>query len=247
MSLRLLITTFCRILLVAAPGIAQTDPDTIPEAVLTEMIETGANLYNGGTCVICHAVGGRGSGRFAPALSDAEWLHSQGDLDGIFNTIYWGVPKEKIKAQTPRQFEMHPRGGMSIDRPQMMALAAYIWSLSYPDRSELVAMQAEFLEMLERGQIDEAVGLFQRQQRSDVLIFPERAINSLGYVYLRRQQQPEVAIEIFKLNVEAHPESWNTYDSLGEAYTVSGDTELAVRNYQKSLELNPITRAGARS
>jgi tetratricopeptide (TPR) repeat protein len=39
-------------------------------------------------------------------------------------------------------------------------------------------------------------------------------------------------------NVEAFPESFNVYDSLGEAYMNSGDTEKAIINYQKSLELN---------
>jgi cytochrome c-type biogenesis protein CcmH/NrfG len=47
------------------------------------------------------------------------------------------------------------------------------------------------------------------------------------------------AIEIFKLNVEAYPQGFNTYDSLGEAYMVNGDKELAIQNYKKSLELNP--------
>jgi tetratricopeptide (TPR) repeat protein len=47
------------------------------------------------------------------------------------------------------------------------------------------------------------------------------------------------AIEIFKLNVEAYPESANVYDSLGEAYIVNGDKQLAIRNYQRAVELNP--------
>ncbi len=47
------------------------------------------------------------------------------------------------------------------------------------------------------------------------------------------------AIEIFKLNAEAYPKSSNVYDSLGEAYTKSGERELAIENYQKSLDLNP--------
>ena len=44
---------------------------------------------------------------------------------------------------------------------------------------------------------------------------------------------------MFKLNVLAYPESANTYDSLGEAYMVNGDKELAIQNYNRSLELNP--------
>ena len=45
--------------------------------------------------------------------------------------------------------------------------------------------------------------------------------------------------ELFKLNVIAYPESANTYDSLGEAYMTNGDKELAMKNYKKSLELDP--------
>ena len=63
-------------------------------------------------------------------------------------------------------------------------------------------------------------------------------MNSLGYRYLRSKKVKE-AIEIFKLNVEDFPASWNVYDSLGEAYMVRGDKDLAVKNYQRSIELNP--------
>jgi cytochrome c-type biogenesis protein CcmH/NrfG len=41
------------------------------------------------------------------------------------------------------------------------------------------------------------------------------------------------------LNVEAYPQSGNVYDSLGEAYMVNGEKELAIENYEKSLKLDP--------
>jgi cytochrome c-type biogenesis protein CcmH/NrfG len=47
------------------------------------------------------------------------------------------------------------------------------------------------------------------------------------------------AIAVFELNAEAYPSSSNVYDSLGEAYVVAGDKTSAVRNYRRSLELNP--------
>jgi cytochrome c-type biogenesis protein CcmH/NrfG len=36
-----------------------------------------------------------------------------------------------------------------------------------------------------------------------------------------------------------NPGGWNTYDCLGEAYLKAGNKELAIKNYKKSLELNP--------
>ena len=36
-----------------------------------------------------------------------------------------------------------------------------------------------------------------------------------------------------------NPKSANTYDSLGEAYMKSGDKEMAIASYKKSLKLNP--------
>ena len=69
--------------------------------------------------------------------------------------------------------------------------------------------------------------------------FSESELNQLGYRLLRNAGKPKEAIEIFKLNVETYPKSFNTYDSLGEAYATINERELAIQNYKKSLELNP--------
>jgi hypothetical protein len=66
----------------------------------------------------------------------------------------------------------------------------------------------------------------------------ERDINLLGYTLLGSNKFSD-AIEIFKINTEAYPDSFNVWDSLGEAYLKHGDRELAAANYQKSLDLNP--------
>jgi tetratricopeptide (TPR) repeat protein len=68
--------------------------------------------------------------------------------------------------------------------------------------------------------------------------FAESELNELGYRYMG-EGEIETAIEIFKLNVEAYPNGFNSYDSLGEAYMEAGQTELAIQNYERSLELNP--------
>ncbi|MDX2444875.1 MAG: transglutaminase domain-containing protein [Bacteroidales bacterium] len=70
------------------------------------------------------------------------------------------------------------------------------------------------------------------------IVLIESTLNALGYE-LYTEGHKEEAIEVLKWNVEAYPESWNVYDSLGEAYMKNGQKDLAIQNYKKSLELNP--------
>ncbi len=66
----------------------------------------------------------------------------------------------------------------------------------------------------------------------------EDELTMYGYSFLW-DNKVEESIEIFKLIVEQFLNSSNPYDSLGEAYMVNGNNELAIVNYEKSLELNP--------
>jgi predicted negative regulator of RcsB-dependent stress response len=64
----------------------------------------------------------------------------------------------------------------------------------------------------------------------------EADINTFGYQLLGQKKMDE-AIEMFKKNVKDHPQSWNVYDSLGEAYAAKGDKKLAIENYSKALSM----------
>jgi Flp pilus assembly protein TadD len=63
-------------------------------------------------------------------------------------------------------------------------------------------------------------------------------LNASGYQLLA-VKKPADAINVFKLVVQLYPQSWNAYDSLGEAYASAGQKELAIANYEKSIQLNP--------
>jgi len=66
----------------------------------------------------------------------------------------------------------------------------------------------------------------------------ENELNRVGYKLIENDQI-EDAIEIFKLLISEFPDSPNSYDSMGEAYHLNGDSNLALLNYKKSLALNP--------
>jgi hypothetical protein len=67
---------------------------------------------------------------------------------------------------------------------------------------------------------------------------PERRLNSAGYKLLAAKRVQD-AIVIFEVNVRAHPDSWNAYDSLGDGYMAANNHEYALRAYRRSLDLNP--------
>jgi 3-oxoadipate enol-lactonase len=98
----------------------------------------------------------------------------------------------------------------------------------------------KFFEILGQKGVPEAVTVFEeaRKRNDHSLDFSEQRMNQTGYGYLQAGKIKE-AIELFKLNVEAYPDSWNTYDSLAEAYMADGNKEMAILYYEKSLKLNP--------
>jgi len=93
--------------------------------------------------------------------------------------------------------------------------------------------------MSEKG-IDAAIAEYRdlKAKQSATYDFGEPELNALGYRLMQTGKMKE-AVEIFKLNVEAYPQAFNTYDSLAEAYMNTNERELAIKNYKKSLELNP--------
>jgi len=71
----------------------------------------------------------------------------------------------------------------------------------------------------------------------------ESDINTTGY-RLIAQNKMEQAIEVFKLNTQLFAGSFNTWDSLGEAYALAGKKTEAIENYEKSMKLNPNSESG---
>jgi len=52
------------------------------------------------------------------------------------------------------------------------------------------------------------------------------------------------AINVFKIIVKLSPDSWIVYESLADAYIKNKQNELAIINYEKSVELNPDNLEG---
>jgi len=90
------------------------------------------------------------------------------------------------------------------------------------------------------GQIQKAARVYNKAKTiyPDWRFFFESSLTRFAKGHLSIGQHDE-AIECFKLVVDAYPKSANAYVNLGDAYLKSGSKDLAARNYQNSLELNP--------
>lgn len=112
--------------------------------------------------------------------------------------------------------------------------------VSQPDAMRRYTPSQKFIQLLLEDGMDAALvrrqALLDSPNKSDVP--SERQINQLGYRYLFGGSSGK-AIEILTFNAMAHPTAFNVFDSLGEAFMLAGKRDLAVKNYRKSLELNP--------
>jgi tetratricopeptide (TPR) repeat protein len=109
--------------------------------------------------------------------------------------------------------------------------------LSYTPKKELTE---QLMEALSANDVALAAKRFHdfNNDPANTYLNMEATMNSFGYK-LMGMNRLDQAIEIFKLNTEAYPQSANVWDSLGEAYMNKGNKELAIKNYEKALELDP--------
>jgi CubicO group peptidase (beta-lactamase class C family) len=94
------------------------------------------------------------------------------------------------------------------------------------------------IQLRKRG-FEHAIDVVNEAKKKDASFqASETDLNDWAYRMMSRGQKKE-ALEIFKLNVSLYPESANTFDSVAEAYEGIGNNELAIKNYKRSLELDP--------
>ena len=135
-------------------------------------------------------------------------------------------------------------------------IAAVVYRGKYYDRNALNAMLAKVQMLASRKYIRDVlkatikeigVKAAIRQYREIKSTQPdaynfgnsyEEGLTSLGDELLDAKKLNE-AIQILELKVEESPRSWWAYDRLGEAYIDAGQKDLAIKNFRKSLQLDP--------
>jgi len=108
------------------------------------------------------------------------------------------------------------------------------YSWKYPPEPRWVGDQVTLVAQLKGT--DVALARFD-ELKADGRSPGEEALNQVGYRMLRGDTTD--AIKVFSKNVREYPRSANAYDSLGDAYAVAGENEIAIENYKKALKIDP--------
>jgi 3-oxoadipate enol-lactonase len=105
--------------------------------------------------------------------------------------------------------------------------------------------ESRFFSVMNVLGIDKAIEYYNKEKKADktAAIFSENRVNNTAYGLLFAGSVDD-AVKLFHLNTLAYPESWNAFDSYGEALLARGDTVQAIENYEKSIAINPENKNG---
>ncbi len=103
-----------------------------------------------------------------------------------------------------------------------------------------VSIVPKLIDVLNAKGIESTLSFYKefKEDHDPKYSFDENQLNSFGY-WLGYEGMLTEAQTIFKLNIEQFPDAFNVYDSYAESCFHLKQYELSVKNYKKSLEINP--------
>jgi CubicO group peptidase (beta-lactamase class C family) len=173
---------------------------------------------------------GIGSFRLGRTTDTVRTISHGGGING-FNTLIVRVPEQQHLIVLLNNTGAAPLNEIAT------AILGILYGKPYAEPRRSLA--TELGKMIEKSGVSEALTSFaDLKGRKAEYYLNESEMNTLGY-RLMQGGNVKAAVEVFRLNVQEFPDSWNVYDSLGEAYMTDGQTELAIANYEKSIRLFP--------
>lgn len=157
-----------------------------------------------------------------------------GGING-FNTIIVRFPEEEDLIVL-----LNNTGGANLN-----AITEGIHNLMHGEEADIPkrSIVREILPVFETAGMEAGMKKYKELKEDETYGLDENEMNQAGYALLRNGKVKE-AIQVFKINTEAFPDSWNTYDSLGEAYMQDRQKQKAIENYERSIEMNPDNNNG---
>ncbi len=163
-----------------------------------------------------------------------EVLEHSGSING-FGSFMLYVPEDQLTVIVLKNFRsnnyLQPIYASSIGK---QLLSCYYEDLvELPRKSVAMTLARKIGEGLD---IDESYTNLKLQERQH-LKFDESELNKLGIELLFKYNSPYQAAEVFRINMEEYPRSYNTYDSYAFALLMCKDTSSAVAFYKKGFSV----------
>ncbi len=117
--------------------------------------------------------------------------------------------------------------------------------LNFSDKETFIDPMVHLRELFMAGKKEEVETEAKRMSadpRYRYIDFEDK-LNQSGYNLVNAKQM-ESAIFIFELNTKLYPKSANAWDSLGEAFWKTNQTDKAIECYQKAIDLDPDGETG---
>jgi hypothetical protein len=179
---------------------------------------------------------------------EAEFAARHADLPA---TVYIssGVPGAEFRFATQLRERQYP--GLRIDYAQLagvthaaVAAEGLTRGLKYVFAGKSIF--EEMLHTLQAADLAAAIALYHERRRTTPQEYrwAEGELDELGTA-LRLMGRMEDALEVYRMNVEIHPDAWRPYNSLANAYLRSGDNARAIANFERVLVLNPQNEQAA--
>jgi len=161
--------------------------------------------------------------------TDSIYTISHGGGINGFNTIISRSPSDKSLVVL-----LNNTGGAPLNQ-MTRSIRGILKGKTYDLPKKSVAF--ELLGVIQSEGIEAGIAHYNKIKEADKYDLDENEMNQIGY-QLMGSDQVEEALQVFKLNVEAFPKSFNVYDSYAEASMKLGRNDQAIENYKKSVEMN---------
>ena len=164
----------------------------------------------------------------------------------LWDGIHQASDEGKTMAEVQAEYQLDVRFPELIDSrgftpQQHYASVGEIWKEVTDQASAAQTLFTLLSEGADEVAISEVVA--EHDSESPGYFYSETEFNAYGYALLQQDKVDE-AIRMFTINTELFPDSWNVYDSLGEALLRAGYADDAAAMYEKSLILNPESPTG---
>ena len=201
-------------------------PKKYMDMVFQKHIPTRGRHYGYGWSIETMAIGS--------SKDSVQIIGHGGGING-FNTLITRIPTEKSLVLLLNNTGGAPLYGMTVAINGILHNKPY----GYPKKSVANSL---YSSITEKG-LEKALVHYSEIKASEEYELDEGEMNNIGYRLMGSGKMQE-AEAVFKLNMEAFPESFNVYDSYAEALMNQDKNDLAIQYYKKSLEINPANQNG---